>query len=193
MINTTQRRPLPPPHTVSIQPIHTLGNGVTNVVMEQSDSESGIGTGHFMWRANISGSLFPVSIQTKLHALHKTLPAVGVLWKCLHVEAAELMWFYKRDCLAPRASLGVASSDICWPPFCPLHTHQLCPTLQLTFCNILPLARRTKLFCKLSMDDETGVSLKCPLSHISKQLWSGYLTHVHKSTCVKRKTGLIVA
>ena len=90
--------------------------------MEQSDSESRIGTGHFMWRANISGSLFPVSIQTKLHALHKTLPAVGVLWKCLHVEAAVLMWFYKRDCLAPRASLGVASSDICWPPFCPSST-----------------------------------------------------------------------
>ena len=82
---------------------------------------------------------------------------------CMSSSSTHVVVREGRDCLAPAASPGVASSDIirlyCWPLFA--RTTTLINYVQLcaTFCNIFS---RGKLFCKLSMDDETGVALKCP-------------------------------
>ena len=100
-----------------------------------------------------------------------------------------------RDCLAPAASPGVASSDI--SPNSADHlfaTTTLINYVQLsgTFCNILPRktflqtvhGRWDRRCSKMSQVSHFSLIQVCP---------SGFLTHVHKSTSVKRKTGLILA
>ena len=119
---------------------------------------------------------------------------------CMSSSSTHVVVREGRDCLAPAASPGVASSDIiqlyCWPPFCPNHhhhhAHQLCPTL----CDFLQHFLPGKTFLQTVHGRwDRRCSEMSQVSHISAniQLWSsGFLTHVHKSTGMKRKTGLIL-
>ena len=134
------------------------------------------------------GPFFPVSIHTKLHALHKTSPAV----KCLHVKAAgkqdscerETGWRQERLLASPRLIKSNSADHL----FAQTTTLINYVQLSRSFCNILQRACR-----KTFLQTVHGRWDKMSLSHSSVQLWSGLLTHVHKSICVKRKTGLILA
>ena len=127
--------------------------------------------------------------QSKLYhfsekGLHVKLYGKKLWHACLVWERIETAWRHQRLLASPRLISWILFHWN-WPAFC--------QDLLINYVKLFAtFSHCGKLFCKLSIDNETG---KCPFPHISDNFGrrTGFLSNMHKSTRLKRKTGLILA
>ena len=174
----TTKTHLSPQHTGNGQILEQRTKTDLNTVLTMFARIESIGSGHFMWKARVPGILVHTNMGKQSLALDSfENVCMSSFGRQGLARQAVLMWFEERDCLAPIASLGVASSDnteTLLTTFLPTTTTTTTVPinyvqLSATFCNNSPTRR--KLFCKLSNQcpSPMKLALKMSPSHIFRR------------------------